>query len=67
MKPWDDIVLTEEEKDAAIAEGKKKKYFYEKHKEHWIMAATIAEENYEAEKIRSRLRRNASNYQMTIK
>lgn len=35
MKPWDDIVLTEEEKEAAIVEGKKRKYFHEKHKEYW--------------------------------
>lgn len=35
MKPWDDIVLTEEEKEAAIVEGKKRKYFFEKNREYW--------------------------------
>jgi hypothetical protein len=35
MKPWDDIVLTEEETAAAIVEGKKAKYFREKHREYW--------------------------------
>lgn len=35
MKPWDDIVLTEEEKEAAIVEGKKRKYFFEKSKDYW--------------------------------
>lgn len=35
MKPWDDIVLTEEEKEAAIVEGKKRKYFHGKHMDYW--------------------------------
>lgn len=35
MKPWDDIVLTEEEKEAAIVEGKKRKWFHERNKEYW--------------------------------
>lgn len=57
MKPWDDIILTEEEKEAAILEGKKRKWFHEKHKEYWTMVATIAEENYEADKLRARNKR----------
>lgn len=36
MKPWDDIVLTEQEKEAAILEGKKRKYFHEKNKDYWV-------------------------------
>ena len=35
MKPWDDIVLTEQEKEAAILEGKKKKWFHERNKAYW--------------------------------
>jgi hypothetical protein len=35
MKPWDNIVLTDEEREAAIIEGKKRKYFHEKNKEYW--------------------------------
>lgn len=35
MKPWDDIVLTDEEKEAAIVEGKKRKWFHERNKEYW--------------------------------
>jgi len=35
MKPWDDIVLTEEEKEAAIVEGKKRKFFHDRNQEYW--------------------------------
>lgn len=35
MKPWDDIVLTEEEKEAAIEEWKKRKWFHERSREYW--------------------------------
>jgi hypothetical protein len=33
--PYKDIELTPEEIEAALYEGKKKKYFHEKSKEYW--------------------------------
>ena len=35
MTGYDKIELTDEELKAAILEGKKKKYFHDKNKEHW--------------------------------
>ena len=32
---YNDIILTEEEKEEALLEGRKKKWFRERHKDHW--------------------------------
>lgn len=50
MKPWDNIELTDEELQAAVTEGKKKKHFHEKHIDFWIAEEKKAIERHEEEK-----------------
>ena len=35
MKPWDNIELTDEEREQALIEAKKRRYFHEKNKPYW--------------------------------
>lgn len=50
MKPWDNIELTDQEKEEALIEGRKRKYFREKNKPYWIAEEQAAIARHEEAK-----------------
>ena len=53
---YSNIILNDEETEAAIFEGKKRKYFLEKNKDYWIEQEKKGIENHEEEKRLNRIK-----------
>ena len=57
MKPWDNIELTDEEREQALIEAKKRRYFHEKNIDFWLAESMKAIEREEEDKRQRRLKR----------